>query len=169
MTINQTTPTLVRLLLIAAIVCCCNPSLPCHAAATPAHPAPPSVLGTWKGESICTGNRPACKNEVVVYRFEPVPGKSGVLLLFADKIIDGQRVPMGKLEFQYDQAKGTLSGEFTRGQTHGLWQFTVSGDTMEGTLVLLPTRELGRRVKVKRVAEDQVPAAPGREMYEGGK
>ena len=31
-----------------------------------------SVVGTWSGESICVGNRPACKDEVVVYRFEPV-------------------------------------------------------------------------------------------------
>src|SRR5207244_3629789 len=59
------------------------------------------------------------------------------------------------------------SGEFTRGQTHGLWQFQISGDTMEGTLVILPARDLARRVKVRRVREDQVPAAPARELYEG--
>lgn len=27
------------------------------------------VVGTWTGESLCVGNRPACQNEVVVYRF----------------------------------------------------------------------------------------------------
>jgi hypothetical protein len=129
--------------------------------------APVSVIGTWTGESVCVGDRPACKNEVAVYRFEAVAGKPGVVTMLADKIINGQREPMGKLDFQYDEAKGTLSGEFTRGQTHGLWQFQVSGDTMEGTLVILPARDLARRVKVRRVRDDQVPAAPARELYEG--
>ena len=124
------------------------------------------VIGTWKGESICAGDNPACKNEVVVYRFEAVAGKPGVVTWFADKIINGQRVPMGRLEFQYDEAKGTLSCEFIKRQTHGLWQFQISGDTIEGTLVLLPARTVGRRIKVTRVREDQVPAAPAREEYD---
>jgi hypothetical protein len=53
-----------------------------------------SIVGTWTGESICVGNRPACKNETVVYRFEPVAGRSTLVTLFADKIIKGKRVPM---------------------------------------------------------------------------
>src|SRR5436305_1657485 len=116
MTLKQLKHVLIRALLL---VCGWNLSLPCQSRVTPSHFAPPPVLGTWKGESICVGNRPACKNEVVVYRFEAVPGKAGIVLQLADKIIDGQRVPMGKLEFQYNEAKGELSGEFTRGQTHG--------------------------------------------------
>jgi sugar phosphate isomerase/epimerase len=126
-----------------------------------------SVLGTWTGESICAGNRPACKDEVVVYQFESILGKSGAVMQFADKILNGQRVPMGKLECRYDEAAGKLTCEFTRGQTHGVWHYTVAGDSMDGTLVLLPGRELGRRVKVKRVDPAQVPAAPGHDAYEG--
>ena len=152
--------------LILALVSAQNPSV-WQSAAAPSYVAAASVLGTWKGESICVGNRPACKNEIVVYRFESVPGKPGLVLNYADKIIDGQRVPMGKLEFQYNEAKGELSCEFTKNQTHGQWQFTVSGDTMEGGLFLLPGREPGRHVKVKRVAESEVPKAPGKEEYEG--
>lgn len=167
MIINKRTRTFIRGLVIPAIVVCCSPSVPCQPAATPSIVTAPSVFGTWKGESICVGNRPACKNEVVVYRFEAVPGKAGVVLLLADKIIEGQRVPMYKLEFQYDEGKGELSCEFTKRQTHGLWQYKVSGDAMEGTLVLLPDREPGRRVKVNRVREAEVPAAPARDMYEG--
>ncbi|HJQ22950.1 MAG TPA: hypothetical protein VKA60_03465 [Blastocatellia bacterium] len=129
--------------------------------------APPAVLGTWKGESLCVGNRPACKNEVVVYRFEAVPGQADVVVLLADKIIEGRRVPMGKLEFQNDEAKGELSCEFTRGQTRGLWQFKVTGERMEGTLMLLPDKEVVRRVGVKKVRAEEVPTAPARESYEG--
>ena len=65
----------------------------------------------------------------------------------------------------YDQAKGELSWEFSVRQNHGLWQFKVSMDTMEGTLVLLPNRELVRVVKVKRINENDVPPAPARELY----
>jgi hypothetical protein len=147
------------------IVCFGNMSLQCQPAATQTSHA--SALATWKGESICVGNRPTCKNEVVVYRFEAIAGKPDRALLLADKIIDGKRVPMGKLELRYDESKREMSGEFTRGQTHGLWQYKVTGDSMEGTLVLLPDRELVRRVNVKRVREDEVPPPPARESYEG--
>ena len=153
--------TAIRVLLICAIVGLSSTLLPGHPAVKP------SVLGTWTGESICVGDRPACKNEIVVYRFEEIAGKPDVVLLLADKIIEGKRVPMGKLEFHYDETKGELYSEFTKRQTHGLWQYKVSGDQMEGTLVILPNKELGRRVKVKRVSESEVPAAPAREMYEG--
>jgi hypothetical protein len=126
---------------------------------------PSSPIGTWRGDSICVGNRPACKNEDVVYRFEAVTDKPAALILFADKIIEGKREPMGKLEFTYNQASGTLTGEFTRGQTHGLWEFTLSGDKMEGKLFILPERSVARRVTVKRVDENQVPPAPPRDQY----
>jgi len=154
-----------RALLISAIAISLNSTQICRAS-TLRVSAVGSVLGTWKGESICVGNRAACKNEIAVYRFEAIPGKSNVVLLFADKIIEGQRVPMGKLEFQYNEATGELSCDFSRGQTHGLWQFKVSGDTMVGTLVLLPDKELVRDVKVRRVKESEVPKAPGKDQYE---
>jgi hypothetical protein len=151
-----------RALLISILRCAIDPGL--HSAAEPFLLDSASILGTWKGESICVGNRPACKNEVVVYRFEAIPGKPDVVLLFADKIIEGERVPMGKLEFQYNEAKGELSCE--RNQTHGLWELKLLGDSMEGGLVSLPGREPGRAVKVRRVKESEVPKAPSKDMYE---
>ncbi|HEU4835723.1 MAG TPA: hypothetical protein VFS90_14940 [Pyrinomonadaceae bacterium] len=124
-----------------------------------------SVVGTWSGESICAGNRAACKNEIVVYRFEPVSGKSTVITLLADKIIKGKRVPMYKLDFQYDEATRTLSCDFTQGHTRGTWEYRVTGDSMEGTGIVLAGKSVARRVKVKRVREDQMPAAPDRYSY----
>jgi hypothetical protein len=167
MRMNKLMRTFIQVLLILVAVRWFSPSVLCQPDAVPSIVLPPAIFGTWKGESICVGNRSACKNEVVVYRFEAVAGKRGVVLLLADKIIDGKRVPMGKLELRHDESKGELSGEFTIGQTHGLWQFRVKGDSMEGTLELLPDRELVRRVNVKRVREDEVPKPPARESYEG--
>jgi hypothetical protein len=154
-----------RTLLVAALVLFGDLAKTCQGVASAAEPMSRSVIGTWHGESICVGDRPACKNEEVVYRFEAVAGKSGVVALLADKILDGKREPMGKLECQYDEAKGLLSCEFTVRQTHGLWEFKITGDTMEGTLVVLPDKSVARRVKVTRVSEDKVPSAPSRESY----
>ena len=124
-----------------------------------------SIVGTWTGESICVGNRPACKNETVVYRFEPVAGRSTLITLFADKIIKGKRVPMYKLDFQYDETRHTLSCEFTQGHTRGTWEYKVDSDSMEGTGIVLAGKSVARRVKVKRVREDQLPVAPDRDSY----
>jgi hypothetical protein len=124
-----------------------------------------NTAGTYMGESICMGNRPACKNEMVVYFFEAVSSKPGVFMLFADKIIKGKRVPMFKQEFQYD-ASGRLTPARTTQPLYGFWQYHVAatGETIEGTLSLTD-QTTARRVKIKRVDPKRLPAAPGKEMY----
>ena len=72
---------------------------------------------------------------------------------------------MGRLEFEHDAARGILRCEFTRGSTHGIWAFEVSGDEMTGTLVILPEKSVARQVSVRGVREDAVPAAPAVEEY----
>jgi hypothetical protein len=150
-------------LILAVFIACLATSSKAQGLARPMNVS--AVVGTWSGESICVSNRPACKNEVVVYRFEPVSGKSTALTLLADKIIKGKRIPMYKLDFQYDAAKRTLSCEFTKGHTHGTWEYKINGDTIEGTGIVLSSKSVARRVKLKRVREDQMPAAPDRESY----
>src|ERR1041385_8223942 len=164
---NRAFEVLTRAVFVSLVLACCNPDLLGQPAA-PRHVDASSVRGTWKGESTCVNSkRTACKDEVIVYRFEPINGKSDVVLLLADKIIEGERVPMGKLECKYIEAKGELSCEFTIRQTHGLWQYSVSGENLEGTLLLLPDKELVRRVKAKRISENDVPVAPAKEKYDG--
>jgi hypothetical protein len=121
------------------------------------------MLGTWAGTSTCVGNRPACKNENVVFRFIAIDGEPSKIRLLADKVLDGKRVPMGKLDFEVSGDR--LSCEFRVNATHGVWEFTVSGDTMKGTLVDLPARDLGRRVSIRRVADNTVPPPPAIEEY----
>ena len=119
-----------------------------------------SILGTWKGTSTCVGNRPACKNEVVVYRLLPIEGHPQQVRWLADKIIDGKREAMGALVFDIDERAGTLRGEFQRNTTHGVWTFEVADGVMKGKLTLLPGGEVGRDVSVRRVKETEVPEAP---------
>ena len=125
-----------------------------------------NILGTWKGDSICVGsNRPACKNEVVVYRFEEISGKPGKAMMFADKIVGGKREPMGKLECSVTGGSD-VSCEFNINQTHGLWHYTLQGQSLDGTLVLLPRKELIRTVNTRRANEADLPAAPAKSDYE---
>jgi hypothetical protein len=72
---------------------------------------------------------------------------------------------MYKLDFQYDETRRTLSGEFTQGRTRGTWAYRITGDTIEGTGIVLSGKSVARRVKVKRVREDQMPAAPDYYLY----
>lgn len=126
-----------------------------------------AISGTWTGTSTCVGNRPACKNETVVYRFVPVDDHPRQVRLLADKIIDGKRVPMYALVFEYDERNGKLASEFTRGNTHGIWSYSIAGESMTGTLVVLPERSVGRDVKVHRVKDGEVPEAPAIHEYDG--
>ena len=124
------------------------------------------ILGTWTGTSTCVGNRPACKNETVVYRCLPVEGHPAQVRVLADKIIDGKRIPMGALVFDYDRENGTARGEFERGRTHGIWSYSIVENTMKGTLVVLPEHSVARDVMVHRVTDDKVPAAPPISEYD---
>jgi hypothetical protein len=108
------------------------------------------LVGNWTGESICVGNHPACHDEKVVYRISKTPGKPGNVTIIMDKIIDGKPEPIAELEFTYDAEKKTLVNEFTRGHTHGVWEFKLAGNTIAGVLLVLPEKTIARQVKVKK-------------------
>ena len=118
------------------------------------------ILGDWTGESLCVGNLPSCRDEKVIYHFSKSAAGAAKLKMAADKIVDGKPEAMGDLEFQYDAAKGTLTGEFQNARYHGRWEFTVKGKTMIGTLVLLPDKTVVRRASVKKVDSPQKEFSP---------
>lgn len=131
-----------------------------------ASPAPPEaagldfVVGTWTGTSTCVGDRPACKNETVVFRIVPVEGKARQVRMLGDKIVDGKRLPMGALLFDVDTERRAIRCEFKVQKTHGVWSFTVADDSMEGTLVVLPEGTKTRDVAVHRANDEELPEAP---------
>ena len=126
-----------------------------------------AISGTWTGTSTCVGNKPACKNETIVYRFIPVDGHLSQVRLLADKIIEGKRIPMYTLVFEYDERNGKLTSEFRRGNTHGIWSYSIAGESMTGALEVLPERSVARDVKAHRVGDAEVPTAPAINEYEG--
>jgi hypothetical protein len=108
------------------------------------------LVGDWRGESLCEGNRPACHDEKVVYRIAKPPDESGTVSIAAEKLVEGLPVTMGVLDFKYDGEKSTLVNEFTRGNTHGIWFLVVRGNVIEGTLRLLPEKLVVRRLAVTK-------------------
>jgi hypothetical protein len=116
------------------------------------------VLGEWEGESVCVDkNRPACKNEHVVYHIKKKDGEADTVTMRADKIINGKPEEMGVLDCKYDASKSTLTCEFTVNSTHGVFEYAVKGAEMDGTLKILPAGTLGRRINVKRAPADAPP------------
>jgi lysophospholipase L1-like esterase len=72
---------------------------------------------------------------------------------------------MGLMRIEANAAGDALSTEFTIRTTHGRFAFTRQGDTLTGTLVLLPEGRKGRDIRVRRVAASSVPPAPPRADY----
>lgn len=92
--------------------------------------APPE--GTWRGESSCATEAPACHNEKVFYYIRTVPEKTVELFVRADKLVGGKPVTMGSGAWKYDRAGQTLS----RGPQDPLWTLKIKGNRMEGTLTV---------------------------------
>ena len=122
------------------------------ASASPSPAPDDTLLGTWRGTSTCVDRprHPACQDEVVVYEFRRKAGEEGVVTLNAGKIVEGQLLPMGELDFRWDAGRRAWTSEFRNERVHILWSFVVRGDAIEGTLVDLPDGSLVRNVAVKR-------------------
>ena len=125
-------------------------ALPLRAAPDGAPPPSEAIRGSWRGKSVCTDRKaaPACKDEEVIYEFTPM-GETKVHQK-ADKLVDGNRVTMGELDFDYDAAGRIWKSEFESPRFHGVWSISVSGDRLTGMLVDVPTRAVLRTVECGR-------------------
>lgn len=110
-----------------------------------------SLSGDWSGESICAGNNPSCHDEKVVYHISVDAADATKVKIAADKIVDGKPEWMGDIMLKYDAAKHTLTGDLQSARYRGVWEFTVKGTIIEGTLsIFLPEKTVGRRIKVEK-------------------
>lgn len=110
------------------------------------------IVGAWSGSSVCVDRQaaPACSDEQVLYEIGASPGKPNTVTVKADKVVDGKRVPMGVLDFTRDAKSGNWTSEFENPRIHALWRLTVNGETLRGTMVLLPSKAVVRRVDLKK-------------------
>jgi len=100
--------------------------------------------GVWKGSSICQVKNSPCHDETVVYYISKT-NKDGVLEIKANKIVDGQEVEMGKIQFQYDAKTKQIT---SISQPNAIWKFKREQNTIEGTLYYNDT--LYRIIKVTK-------------------
>jgi len=120
-------------------------------AAQAADSARAAILGSWQGASTCVrpAAGPACKDEVVVYKFRPVHARTDQVTLDAFKQVGRKWELMGTMDFTLDSKSGRWTSEFTT-RVHGLWTFAVRGPELTGTLVELPAGTVLRNVAAKR-------------------
>ena len=116
-----------------------------------AHAQSASLLtGDWTGESICVGEIGACHDEQVVYHISGDLADATRVKIGADKIVDGKPDFMGDILLKYDAGKSTLIGELESPRSKGVWEFTVKGNMMWGTLSLLPEKRIVRQIRVTK-------------------
>src|SRR2546423_136212 len=109
-----------------------------------------SLTGDWTGESICFGNNPSCHDEKVVYHISIDTADSTKVKIAADKIVDGKPEWMGDVYLKYDPAKQTLTGDLESSRFHGVWEFSIKGNIIEGGLYILPDRGGGKKTREKK-------------------
>jgi hypothetical protein len=110
------------------------------------------IVGTWRGSSLCVDREaaPACKDEQVVYEIGASAGKPNTVTVKADKVVDGKREFMSALVFTHEAKSGSWTSEFENSRVHTLWRLTVTGETLRGTMVVLPSRAVVRRMDLKK-------------------
>ena len=110
-----------------------------------------AAIGVWRGTSTCTDRvaAPACRDEVVVYELT-VGDKPGSILWKADKIVDGQRLPMGEMDLVYDAVEACWKAEFQSPRSHSVWCLTIEGRHMTGTGRLLPGNQTIRAIDARK-------------------
>jgi hypothetical protein len=104
------------------------------------------LVGEWTGESICQIRPSACHDEKALYRIEKSSNSSGKAVKVSGyKIVNGREILKGSGDWTYDRETGTLTWE----GPVGVWQLTVQGNKMNGTLTLLD-KTVFRRVTLNK-------------------
>jgi len=140
------TPTPISLRLLFSVFLCIVPGM---GLGSPG--AVEKIVGTWRGTSTCVDRAaaPSCNDEQVVYDIAPAADSPGKVTVRADRIVDGKRVFMGEIEYTPAE-DGSWTGEFQSPRLHSQWRLVVSGDSMTGTGILLPSKAVVRRLALER-------------------
>jgi len=121
------------------------------ASASPDDHKPSELIGTWRGTSTCVDRvaAPACRDEVVIYDFT-AGAKPGSVHWKADKVVEGQRAPMGEMDLVYDAGERCWLAEFNSPRVHSVWCLTVDAAHLTGTAWLLPGKQTIRRIDARK-------------------
>jgi hypothetical protein len=68
----------------------------------------------------------------------------------ADKVVAGNRVPMGEFDLAYDRNDSCWRAEFTSPAVHMIWRVIVEGTELKGTASLLPGKQVVRKIEARK-------------------
>ena len=116
-----------------------------------AQPSRDAMAGRWRGTSLCTNREaaPACNDEQVIYDIVASPGTAD-LVAKADRITDGQRVPMGDITFHPDAASARWVSEISTPRVHAIWRLSIKDGVLTGGLFQLPSNTQVRAIELRR-------------------
>jgi len=103
------------------------------------------IAGTWRGKSDCVVKNSPCHDEINVYRFTEVAARPGWFSGAGSRVVNGNEILMGTLEWHYDPKNHILESN----NQNGVFRFDVGDGKMEGTL-LLPNGTAYRRIHLTK-------------------
>lgn len=110
--------------------------------------SPPSILGYWRGQSVCVKAawNASCKDEAVVYHIVPAANPPGQVVVNAFKAAGGAWEPMYDLQFAWDSTRHQWAARYSNSRVRILWSYSVQDTLLVGRLVDLPDERLVRTV-----------------------
>ena len=103
-----------------------------------------SLVGDWRGDSICHVRTSACKDEKALYHFKKLDDRPNHFYVEADKIVNGEAVQMGTIECSFAPEKHAVSCSAPRFTV----QLTLNGKSLTGTMNL-PDGTLWRNITLR--------------------
>ena len=106
------------------------------------------IAGAWRGNSVCTAAKSACRDEVNVYRFSAIADRPNHFFCTGAKISDGKEIVMGSGELTYDASKHMLQ---TVTSNPGI-RLILNRENLDGALSLADGT-VYRRIHLKKSRE----------------
>lgn len=88
-----------------------------------------SIIGIWKGTSLCQVKNSPCHDEIVVYHITQVEGVD-TFNIAANKIVNDKEEEMGVIGCRLDRKNNKLLST----SYNGVWTFNFKGEALDGTL-----------------------------------
>jgi len=118
---------------------------------------------SFMGESICVSKTPDCRKETWVIRLEPVAGNDDRLTLLADRLENGNRVPL----FERSGGVKKLGSGLLILQSDNSYSLVLDAKHLLTGTISSSDGTIVRRVKLKIVDAKQLPPAPSPDVYTG--
>ena len=102
-----------------------------------------SIIGIWKGTSLCQVKNSACHDEIVVYHISKADGIDAFNIQ-ANKMVNNIEEDMGTLRCKFERKSNQLISSGGK----AIWTFNVKDKSIDGALILQGT--LYRIVKLSK-------------------